>query len=54
VSRTGLALYAVGMVVLIVAVDVAFLRYRPVERLIVNVGIVAVFGAVYLIFLRRL
>ncbi|HVD03854.1 MAG TPA: hypothetical protein VNF75_06950 [Candidatus Dormibacteraeota bacterium] len=52
-SGTGVVLYAVGMVVLIVAVDFAFLRNRFVKRLIVNVGIVVVLGAVYLIFLRR-
>lgn len=46
-------LYVVAMIVVIVGVDVAFLRNRFLERLIVNVGIVVVFGAIYLIFLRR-
>ena len=45
-------LYAVAMVALIVGVDVAFFRNRFWERLIVNIGIVLVFAAFYLRFLR--
>ena len=44
-------LYAVAMVALIVGVDLLFLRDRFWERLIVNIGIVLVFGAFYLKFL---
>jgi hypothetical protein len=47
------ALYVIAMVVLIVAVDVLFLRNHVGPRLIVNVAIVVVFLTVYLIFLRR-
>jgi len=36
-----------------VGVDFAFLRHRFWERLIVNIGIVLVFAAFYLRFLRR-
>jgi hypothetical protein len=40
------------MVVVIVVVDLLFLRNRFWARLVVNVAIVAVFLAVYFIFLR--
>jgi len=43
-------LYGVVMAAVIVGVDVAFFRHR--ERLMVNVGIVLVFGAFYLRFFR--
>lgn len=46
------ALYVAAMVAVIVGIDVAFLRDRFWERLIVNVGIVVAFAAVYLRFLR--
>ena len=46
-------LYAVAMVAVIVGVDLAFFRNRFWERLMVNIGIVLVFGAFYLRFLRR-
>ena len=45
-------LYAVVMAAVIVGVDVAFFRNRFWERLMVNVGIVLVFGAFYLRFFR--
>lgn len=41
------------MVAVIVGVDFAFLKDRFTERLIVNIGIVLVFVAFYLRFLRR-
>ena len=43
-------LYAVAMVAVIVGVDLAFFRNRFWERLMVNIGIVLVFGAFYLRF----
>lgn len=46
-------LLVVAMVVLIVALDVMFLRDRFGLRLVVNVGIVAVAGVIYLAFLRK-
>lgn len=46
-------LYIVLMVALIVAVDVLFLRTRFWARLVVNIGIVVVFAAVYVGFLQR-
>ena len=50
-ARIAGGLYAVAMVALIVGVDLLFLRDRFWERLIVNIGIVLVFGGFYLKFL---
>jgi hypothetical protein len=41
------------MVAIVVGVDVVFLRHHFWPRLLVNVGIVAVFLVVYLVFLKR-
>jgi hypothetical protein len=46
-------LYALTMVALIVGLDLAFFRDRVWERLAANIGVVLVFGAVYLRFFRR-
>ncbi len=46
-------LYVLALVAVVVGVDVLFLRNQFWERLIVNVGIVLVFGAFYLRFLKR-
>ncbi|MGB8909689.1 MAG: hypothetical protein WCC84_13175 [Candidatus Cybelea sp.] len=45
--------YVVAMAAIIVAVDFMFFRNRLWERLIVNIGIVLVFAAFYLRFLKR-
>jgi type IV secretory pathway VirB2 component (pilin) len=45
-------LYAVAMAAVIVGLDLAFFRNRFWERLMVNTGIVLVFGAFYLRFLK--
>jgi hypothetical protein len=47
------ALYVVALVVVVVGVDVLFLRHLFWPRLLVNIGIVVVFGAGYFWFLRR-
>ena len=52
-SRIAVVLYVMAMVAVIVGVDFVFFRNRFWERLIVNIGIVLVFGAFYLAFLRR-
>jgi type IV secretory pathway VirB2 component (pilin) len=52
-GRTAIVLYVVAMAAIIVGVDLAFFRNRLWERLMVNVGIVLVFGAFYLRFLRH-
>jgi type IV secretory pathway VirB2 component (pilin) len=43
-SRAAVALYVLVMVAVVVGVDVLFFRHRFWERLMVNVGIVLVFG----------
>lgn len=47
-NRAAVALSVVVMVVLIVGLDVAFLRHHFALRLVVNVLIVLAFGAFYL------
>jgi preprotein translocase subunit SecE len=51
--QVAVVLYVVAMAAIIVSVDFVFFRHRFWERLIVNIGIVLVFAAFYLIFLRR-
>jgi hypothetical protein len=46
-------LYALALVAVVVGVDVLFFRNRFWERLVVNIGIVLVFWAFYLRFLKR-
>jgi len=48
--RIAVVVYVVAMAAVIVGVDLAFFRNRFWERLIVNIGIVLVFGALYLRF----
>lgn len=50
--KVASVLYAVAMVAVIVSLDFAFFKNRFWERLAVNIGIVLVFGAFYLRFLR--
>ncbi len=49
----GLVLYVFAMVAVVVGVDVLFFRNLFWARLMVNVGIVLVFGAFYLRFLKQ-
>jgi hypothetical protein len=51
--QVATVLYVVAMAAIIVGVDFWFLRNRFLNRLIVNIGIVLVFAAFYLRFLRR-
>jgi hypothetical protein len=51
--QVAVALYAVALAAIIVGVDFVFFRNRFWERLTVNIGIVLVFAAFYLRFLRR-
>jgi hypothetical protein len=48
-----LVLYVLALIAVVVGVDVLFFRNRFWERLMVNVGIVLVFWAFYLRFLKR-
>jgi hypothetical protein len=51
--RTAVVLYVLALVAVVVGVDVLFFRHHALERLLVNVGIVMVFAAFYLTFLKR-
>ena len=51
--QAGVVLYVFALVTVVVGVDVLFFRHRFWERLMVNVGIVLVFTAFYLRFLKR-
>ncbi|WP_206957089.1 hypothetical protein [Trinickia acidisoli] len=48
----SVVLYVALLVVVVVSVDLLFFRYRFWERLMANVGIVLVFAAFYLRFLK--
>jgi uncharacterized membrane protein len=50
--RIAIVLYVVAMTAIIVGVDVMFFRNRFWERLTANIGIVLVFAAFYLRFLK--
>ena len=47
-----LVLYIVLMAAIIIGVDVLFFRNHFWERLMVNIGMVLIFGAFYLRFLK--
>jgi hypothetical protein len=51
--QVAIVLYVMAMTAVIVGVDFVFLRNRFWERLTVNIGIVLVFVAFYLRFIRR-
>jgi hypothetical protein len=51
--QAAVVLYVLALVAVVVGVDVLFFRNHFWERLIVNVGIVLVFAAVGLRFLKR-
>jgi hypothetical protein len=48
----SVVLYIVALVAVIVAVDMIFFKNRFWERLLVNIGIVLVFAAFYLRFMK--
>lgn len=52
-SRAAVVLYVLALVAVVIGVDVLFFRHHFWERLIVNVGIVLVFAAFGLGFLKR-
>jgi hypothetical protein len=51
--QAGVVLYVLALVTVVVGVDVLLFRHWFWERLMVNVGIVLVFAAFYLRFLKR-
>ncbi len=53
-KKIAVVLYVVLMAATVVAVDFLFFRNQFWERLMVNIGIVLVFVAFYLRFLKRL
>jgi hypothetical protein len=52
-GRQAVVLYVLALVTVVVGVDLLFFRHRFWERLMVNVGIVLVFAAFGLRFLKR-
>ena len=53
-GRNMSALYGLAMVAVIISVDLLFFKNRFWERLMVNIGVVLVFAAFYLRFLKDL
>jgi len=51
--NTSVVLYVLLLIAVVVSVDLLFFRNRLWERLIVNIGIVLVFAAFYLRFLKN-
>lgn len=51
--ETVVVIYVLALIGVVIGVDVLFFRNRPWERLLVNVGIVLVFGAFFMRFLRH-
>ena len=51
-SRAIVVIYIVAMVIVIVGMDFAIFRHRFLERLLANLGLVLLFAAFYLRFLR--
>jgi preprotein translocase subunit SecE len=51
-KQVVVVIYVVAMAAVIVGVDLAFFRNRFWERLMMNIGVVLVFAAFYLRFLR--
>ncbi|HYV68783.1 MAG TPA: hypothetical protein VE970_01620 [Pseudolabrys sp.] len=51
--QAAVVIYALAMVAVVIGVDVLFFRNRLWERLMVNIGIVLVFAAFYLRFMKR-
>lgn len=49
----SVAIYIAVLIAVVVSVDLLFFRHHVWERLIVNIGIVLVFAAVYLRFLKH-
>jgi hypothetical protein len=51
--QAAVALYVFALVAVVIGVDVLFFKHHFWPRLIVNVGIILVFAAFYLGFLKR-
>ncbi|NMP21270.1 hypothetical protein [Sulfobacillus harzensis] len=53
VRNLSVVFFTALLIAVIVTVDLLFFRHHIWERLIVNIGIVLVFAAVYLRFLKK-
>jgi type IV secretory pathway VirB2 component (pilin) len=53
IRNMSVVLYIVVLIAVVVSVDLLFFKNRFWERLIVNIGIVLVFAAFYLRFLKN-
>jgi hypothetical protein len=51
--ETGIVLYVLALVAVVVGLDVLFLQHHFAARLLVNIGIVLLFGGFYVRFLKR-
>ena len=53
IKNMSIALYVVVLIAVVVGIDLLFFRHRFWERLMVNIGIVLVFAAFGLRFLKN-
>ncbi|MGN6677792.1 MAG: hypothetical protein ACTHKL_08390 [Streptosporangiaceae bacterium] len=51
--QAAVVLYVLAMAAVVIGADILFFRHRFWPRLIVNIGIVLVFAAFYVRFLKR-
>jgi len=51
--QAATSLYVLVMASVVVVVDILFFKHHFLPRLLVSVGIVLVFGTVYVVFLKR-
>jgi hypothetical protein len=52
-KNMSVVLYVVALIAVVVSVDLLFFKNRLWERLMVNIGIVLVFAAFYLRFMKN-
>jgi hypothetical protein len=53
IKSMPVVLYVVALIAVVVGVDLVFFRHRLLERLLANIGIVLVFAAFYLRFIKN-
>jgi hypothetical protein len=51
--QAATSLYVLVMASVVVVVDILFFKHQFVPRLLVNIGIVLVFGTVFVMFVKR-
>jgi hypothetical protein len=52
-NNTTIVLYVITLIAVVIGVDILFFRHHFAARLIANVGVVLLFGAFYMRFLKR-